>query len=66
MNEINGSIARRAFEWFESRNRETGHEIEVRLRAESERLHPVPVDITKSGKQLIVSAEVPGYAPADI
>ena len=66
MNEINGSIARRAFELFESRNRETGHEVEDWYRAESELLHPVPVNITKSDDQLIVSAEVPGYTPTDI
>lgn len=66
MNEINGSIARRAFELFDSRNRETGHEVEDWLSAESELLHPVPVNITKSDNQLVVRAEVPGYAPAAI
>lgn len=66
MNEVNGSIARRAFELFENRNGETGHEVEDWFRAESELLHPVPVDIKKSDNQLLISAEVPGYTPADI
>ena len=66
MNEINSSIARRAFELFESRNREPGHEVEDWFRAESELLRPVPVDITKSDDQLMVRAEVPGYTPTDI
>ena len=66
MNELNDLIARRAFELYETRNREAGHEVEDWFRAESELLHLMPIDITKSDNQLIISAEVPGHAPADI
>ena len=59
--ELSNSIARRAFEIFECRGRALGHDLEDWLRAESEFLHPVHLDITESDEALTVRAEVPGF-----
>jgi HSP20 family protein len=54
------SIARRAFEIFDSNGRWLGHELEDWFRAESELLHPVHLEITETDDNLAVRAEVPG------
>ena len=59
-------IARRAFELFETRGGSPGHDMEDWLRAESELLHPVPVNVTESDGEYIVRAEVPGFCSTDI
>ena len=59
-------IARRAFDSFESRGRSPGHELEDWSRAESELLHPVPLNVTESDVEYIVRAEVPGFGSKDI
>jgi HSP20 family protein len=59
-------IARRAFELFETRGGSPGHDMEDWLRAESELLHPVPVNVTESDDEYIVRAEVPGFCSKDI
>lgn len=64
--EIYDVIARRAFEIFESRGRSPGHELEDWLRAESELLHPVLLNVTESIGKYIVRAEVPGFSSKDI
>jgi HSP20 family protein len=55
------SIARRAFEIFENNGRWFGHELEDWLRAESELLHPVHLEMKESDDELTVRAEVPGF-----
>ena len=55
------TIARRAFEIFDSNGRWFGHELEDWLRAESELLHPVHLEITETDDNLAVRAEVPGF-----
>lgn len=64
--EIYDVIARRAFDIFESRDRSPGHELEDWLRAESELLHPVPLNVTESNDEYIVRAEVPGFGSKEI
>jgi len=59
-------ITRKAFDIFESRGRVPGHELEDWLLAESELLHPVPLNITESNDEYIVRAEVPGFGSKDI
>jgi HSP20 family protein len=59
-------IARRAFELVESRGGSPGYDMEDWLRAESELLHPVPVNVTDSDAEYIVRAEVPGFCSNDI
>jgi len=55
------SIARRAFEIFDSNGRWFGHELEDWFRAESELLHPVHLEIAETDDNLTVRAEVPGF-----
>lgn len=60
------SIARRAFEIFESNGRWLGHELEDWLRAESELLRPVHLEIAETDENLTVRAEVPGFSTNEI
>ena len=64
--DLSNSIARRAFEIFEGRGRALGHDLEDWLRAESEFLHPVHVDITESDEALTVRAELPGFSAKEL
>jgi HSP20 family molecular chaperone IbpA len=64
--EINDAIARRAFELFESHGSTPGHELEDWSRAESELLHPVPMNITEVNNEYVVRAEVPGFGRENI
>jgi len=60
------SIARRAFEIFETDGRSPGRELEHWLRAESELLQSVPLNMTESDGSYIVQAEVPGFGSKDL
>jgi HSP20 family molecular chaperone IbpA len=64
--QINDAIARRAFELFESHGGMPGHESEDWSRAESELLHPVPLNVFESDSEYSVRAEVPGFGSEDI
>jgi len=64
--EINDLIAHRAHELFESSGFTHGHELEDWLRAESEILHPIPLEITETETELTVLAEVPGFSEKDL
>jgi len=64
--EINDLIARRAYELFESRGFAHGHDLEDWLRAESEILLNVPVDITETETEVTIRAEVPGFSEKDL
>src|SRR5262245_6353995 len=66
MKEFSQSVARRAYDYFESRGREFGHELEDWFRAESELMRRVPVEIKEVNGGIIVRAEVPGFAPNEI
>lgn len=60
------SIARRAFDIFESNGRTFGHDLEDWFRAESELLHPVHVNVAESNGDLTVRAEVPGFTNKEL
>src|ERR1019366_6242478 len=60
------SIAGRAFEIFETDGRSPGRELEHWLRAESELLQRVPLNLTESVGSYIVQAEVPGFGSKDL
>ena len=64
--DLSNSIARRAFEIFEDRGRVLGHDLENWLRAESEFLHPVHLDIAESADAVTVRAEVPGFSAKEL
>lgn len=66
MEKIYDSVARRAFELFESNGRSFGRDLENWLRAESELLHPLHVDISDTEGGLSVRAEVPGFTAKDL
>ena len=66
MKEIYETIAKRAYEFFEGRGRENGHEEEDWLRAESELLRPLPYELKQVDGKLLVKAEVPGFTAPDI
>ncbi len=66
LRETYDSIARRAFEIFESSGQTFGHDLGDWFRAESELLHPVHLDIAESGNALTVRAEVPGFSAKEI
>jgi len=66
MKEFSQSVARRAYDFFESRGRELGHELEDWFRAESELLRPVPAEITENNERFTVRAEVPGFSANEI
>jgi len=64
--EIKDAIERRAYEFFEANGFEHGHDRENWLRAESEILLNVPVEITEGESELAVHANVPGFGENDL
>ena len=66
MKEFSQSVAHRAYEYFQARGGELGHELEDWFRAESELMEMVPVEIKESEKQVVVRAQVPGFAADEI
>ena len=64
--EIHSLIARRAYGLFESRGFTHGHDRDDWLRAKSEILLNVPVDITETETEVTVCAEVPGFSEKDL
>ena len=66
MREVHESISRRAYDLFESRNYQHGHDAEDWLFAESELLSLVPVEIKWSNDPVTVSAEVTGFTAPEI
>jgi len=66
MEQISTAIARRAYELFEGRRFEHGHDWEDWFRAESELLTPVPVRVIETEGELKVRAEVPGFTDQDV
>lgn len=59
-------IEERAFQLFEERGREDGHDLEDWFKAEQELLAPVPITIAEKNNELRIHAEVPGFTPKDI
>lgn len=59
-------VARRAYELYESRGCQDGHDLEDWCQAESELLHSLPVEVCETNDQVIVRAEVPGLGDEDI
>jgi HSP20 family protein len=66
MKEFSQSVARRAYEYFEARERKFGHDLEDWFRAESELMRRVPVEVKDADDQITVRAEVPGFAANEI
>ena len=66
MQEVQLAIARRAYELFEARGREHGHDWEDWFRAQSELLRPVSVSISESEDRISVRANVFGFEENDL
>ena len=64
--EVYDSIAKRAFEIFDSNGRWFGRELSDWLQAESEILHPVHLEIAETDEALAVRAEVPGFTANEL
>jgi HSP20 family protein len=61
-----GKIEKRAYELFEGRGRENGHDLDDWFKAESELLRPMPVEINENDNALVIKAEVPGFKAEDL
>ncbi len=66
MRHISDAIARRAYELFEVRGFEHGHDRQDWFHAESELLIPVPAKVVVINGGLTIRAEVPGFAHKDV
>lgn len=66
VNQMFETTAKRAYQIFESTGRTLGHDIEDWFKAEMELFHPVHVEMTQSGEELEVKAEVPGFTEKEI
>jgi len=61
MQQVQLAIAHRAYELFETRGREHGHDWEDWFRAESELLRPVSISTSESADQFTVRTNVFGF-----
>ncbi|HZW97073.1 MAG TPA: DUF2934 domain-containing protein [Candidatus Eremiobacteraceae bacterium] len=66
MQPVQLAIARRAFELFEKRGREQGHDWEDWFQAESEVLHPVSIASFESEDRLSLHANVLGFGEKEL
>jgi HSP20 family protein len=66
LGELYSKVSSRAYELFAQRGYAHGNHFDDWVRAESEILQPVPVEITDHDDTLTVRAEVPGFAPKDL
>jgi HSP20 family protein len=64
--ELQDAVTRRAHEIWEETGFVPGRDLDNWLRAESELLHFVPVEISDNGDEMRVYAEVPGFNARDI
>jgi HSP20 family molecular chaperone IbpA len=64
--QISAAVARRAYELFEARGSEHGHDCEDWFRAESELLTPIPATVVDTDGEFTVTAEVPGFTGKDV
>jgi HSP20 family protein len=63
---IRDAVAHRAYELFEARGSQHGHDIDDWFRAEAELVHPMSVDIWQSEQEVVVTAQVPGFRPEEV
>lgn len=66
MQQVQLAIARRAYELFEARRCEHGHDWEDWFRAESELLRPVSISTSESGNQISIRANVLGFEESEL
>ncbi len=66
MTELYDNIAQRAFSFFEDEGWIHGHDLDHWLKAESEFLTPVSVELSETDTEVSVRAEVPGFSEKDL
>jgi len=66
MRQASAAIARRAYELFEARGSEHGHDWEDWFRAESELLIALPARVVDIDEGFTVRAEVPGFTAVEV
>jgi len=66
LTEIYNAIRNRAYDLFARRGYVHGQHFQDWLRAESEILQPVPVEITDNDEAFTLRAEVPGFTPKEL
>ncbi len=66
MNELYDKIAQRAFSFFGDEGWIHGHDLAHWLKAESEFLAPISVELSETETELVVRAEVPGFSEKDL
>jgi HSP20 family protein len=66
MKELTDKITKRAFEFFEKRGYQEGHEMCDWLLAERDIMQPMPIELTDKGDEMILSANVPGFESKDL
>jgi HSP20 family protein len=66
MSALYNKISQRAFSLFEHNGRNHGHDVEDWLKAESEFLTPVALEVSETDSELAVRAEVPGFEEKDV
>ena len=66
MDELCNKIAKRAFSMFEGKGRIHGHDLEDWLKAETEFLTPIPLELSETDTELAVRAEVPGFTEKEL
>ena len=63
---IYDSISQRAFDLFERNGSWFGRDLDDWFRAESEMLHPLPLELKETDGDFTVRAEVPGFTEKDL
>lgn len=66
MDEFAAAISKRAFELFDMRGREPGHDLEDWLKAEAELLNKPDIKVTEKGKKVIVEAHVKDFSKDEL
>ena len=61
MDRLAAEIEKRAFNLFEERGCGDGLALRDWFRAESEFVHPTPIEVKENEKEIVIQAEVPGF-----
>lgn len=66
ISELFNKIEKRAYELFDGRGREDGHDLEDWFNAETELFRELPLEIVEKENLLIIRAEVPGFTAEEL
>jgi HSP20 family protein len=64
--QLQRQIEQRAYEIFKNSGFTNGHDLDDWLKAESEFLHPAPLDIAETDSRYVARLEVPGFEEKEI